>query len=175
LHNSLKATFLKMENFTDLFGADDLSGLEGLGDFGNAFGTTGNPQPGELGDGVNVGGAPPVSSNIPGAITPGQYGQHHQQQYHPQQPGAQQKPGYGAPDQFNQYRGMAPGPNTNQQYPYGPGSSHPPSGYHQPGPTSDHRGMPPGARMPGAYPTPNHPMMGGQGNSGYPASYGQQG
>ena len=163
-----------MENFTDLFGADDLSGLEGLGDFGNAFGATGNPQPGELSDNVGVGGAPPVSSNIPGAIAPGQYGQHHQQQYHPQA-GVQQKPGYGPSDQFNQYRGMAPGPTPNQQYPYGPGASHPPSGYHQPGPSSDHRGMPPGARMPGAYPTPNHAMMGGQVASGYPGTYGQQG
>ena len=163
-----------MENFTDLFGADDLSGLEGLGDFGNAFGTTGNPQTGDLGDGVGVGGAPPVSSNIPGAIAPGQYGQHHQQQYHPQA-SAQQNPGYAPPDQFNQYRGMAPGPTPNKQYPYGPGASHPPSGYHQPGPTSDHRGIPPGARMPGAYSSPNHAMMGGQVSSGYPSgAYGQQ-
>ena len=66
-----------MENFTDLFGGDDLSGLEGLGDFGSAFGATGNPQPGELGDNVGVGGAPPVSPNIPGAMASGQYGQHH--------------------------------------------------------------------------------------------------
>ena len=163
-----------MENFTDLFGADDLSGLEGLGDFGNAFGATGNPQTGDLGDNVGVGAAPPVSSNMPGGMAPGQYGQHHQQQYHAQS-GVQQKPGYGPTDQFNQYRGMAPGPTPNQQYPYGPGGSHPPSGYHQPGPSSDHRVMPPGARMPGAYPTPNHPMMGGQVGSGYPGTYGQQG
>ena len=163
-----------MENFTDLFGADDLSGLEGLGDFGNAFGTTGNPQPGDLGDGVGVGGPPTVSSNIPGSIPPGQYGQHHQQQYHPQA-AAQQNPSYGPPDQFNQYRGMAPGPSPKQQYPYGPGASHPPSGYHQPGPSADHRGIPPGARMPGTYPSPNHQMMGGQVSSGYPGTYGQQG
>ena len=162
-----------MENFTDLFGADDLSGLEGLGDFGNAFASTENRQPGNLGDGVGVGGQPQGPSSIPGAIPSGQYGQHPQQQYHPQA-AAQQKAGYGAQEHFNQYRGMAPGPSPNQQYPYGAGTAagHSPSGYPA-GPSTDHRSMPPGARMPGTYPSPNHQVMGGQ--AGYPGSYGQQG